>query len=437
MSILITGASAMGGKPISLAIKDGVFVGPDDLAGDATVVTIDAGGLVALPGLVDLHTHLRQPGMEHAETVLSGSQAAAAGGFTAVHAMANTQPVADTQGVTDLVYRLGKQAGYVDVRPVGAVTRGLQGGELAGIGGMARGQAQVRVFSDDGHCVHDSLVMRRAMEYVATFDGVIAQHAQDPRLTEDAQINEGTLSATLGMAGWPSVAEEAIIARDILLARYTGARLHVCHVSTEGSVDLIRYAKKRGIPVTAEVTPHHLLLTEDQTAGYDPLFKVNPPLRSRSDVGALREAVADGTIDIIATDHAPHPTDSKDCAFNEAAFGMLGLGAALRVVHHTLVDEGHLTWEQVAKVMSTTPAAIGRVDGYGSPLSIGAPAHVTLYDPSGGNPVDMPHTKGINNPYRDMTLPGRIHTTVYGGVVTLLDGQLADPDTVHNPQEES
>jgi dihydroorotase len=437
VSILITGASAMGGAPISLAIKDGVFVAPDDLAGDATVMTIDAGGLVALPGLVDLHTHLRQPGMEHAETVLSGSQAAAAGGFTAVHAMANTQPVADTQGVTDLVYRLGKQAGYVDVRPVGAVTRGLQGVELAGIGGMARGQAQVRVFSDDGHCVHDSLVMRRAMEYVATFDGVIAQHAQDPRLTEDAQINEGTLSATLGMAGWPSVAEEAIIARDILLARYTGARLHVCHVSTEGSVDLIRYAKKRGIPVTAEVTPHHLLLTEDQTAGYDPLFKVNPPLRSHSDVGALREAVADGTIDIIATDHAPHPTDSKDCAFNEAAFGMLGLGAALRVVHHTLVDEGHLTWEQVAKVMSTTPAAIGRVDGYGSPLSIGAPAHVTLYDPSGNNPVDMPHTKGINNPYRDMTLPGRIHTTVYGGVVTLLDGQLADPDTVHNPQEVS
>jgi dihydroorotase len=432
MSILITGALAMGGEAITLAIKDGVFVPADDLAGDASVQTIDAGGLVALPGLVDLHTHLRQPGMEQAETVLTGSQAAAAGGFTAVHAMANTQPVADLAGVTDLVHRLGRQAGYVDVRPVGAVTRGLAGEELAGIGGMARGQAQVRVFSDDGHCVHDSLVMRRAMEYVATFDGVIAQHAQDPRLTEDAQINEGALSATLGMAGWPSVAEEAIIARDVLLARYTGARLHVCHVSTEGSIDLIRYAKKRGIPVTAEVTPHHLLLTDELTANYDPLFKVNPPLRGASDVQALREAVADGTIDIIATDHAPHPTDSKDCAFNEAAFGMLGLESALRVVHKTLVAEGHLTWEQVARVMSSQPATIGRLAGYQQPLTIGSPAHVTLYDPTGDHPVDMPHTKSTNNPYRDITLPGRLMTTVFGGVVTVLNGDISDPDQVAN-----
>jgi dihydroorotase len=428
MTLLITGATGPDGSPLTLAIRDGVFVSPEDLP--AKHQTMDAGGLLALPGLVDLHTHLRQPGMEHAETVLSGSQAAAAGGFTAVHAMANTQPVADNAGVTDLVHRLGVEAGYVDVRPVGAVTRGLAGEELAGIGGMANGVAAVRVFSDDGRCVHDSLIMRRAMEYVATFDGVIAQHAQDPRLTEDAQINEGVLSATLGLGGWPSVAEEAIIARDILLARYTGARLHICHVSTAGSVDLIRFAKQRGIPVTAEACPHHLLLTEDLTSSYNPLFKVNPPLRRKDDVQALREGVADGTIDIIATDHAPHPTDSKDCAFDEAAFGMVGLEAALRVVHEALVVPGHLDWAGVARTMSTAPAAIGRLTGYNKPLAMGSPANMTLYDPSASSPMAMPVTTSTNNPYADIELPGRVHTTIYRGVLTVSDGQVVDPDRV-------
>lgn len=428
MSVLISGATAPDGSQLTLAIQDGVFVPEDALTGDIT--RIDAGGLVVLPGLVDLHTHLRQPGMDHAETVLSGSQAAAAGGFTAVHAMANTTPVADTVGVTDLVYRLGQEAGYVDVRPVGAVTKGLDGEELAGIGGMAAGQAKVRVFSDDGKCVHDSLIMRRAMEYIATFDGVIAQHAQDPRLTEGAQINEGALSATLGLAGWPSVAEESIIARDVLLAQYTGARLHVCHVSTAGSVDLIRYAKSRGIRVTAEVTPHHLLLTEQKTATYNPLYKVNPPLRTDDDVHALRAGVADGTIDIIATDHAPHPADSKDCAFDEAAFGMLGLESALRVVHEALVEPGHLDWAGVARTMSTTPAAIGRVDGYDSPLAIGSPAHLTLYDPTHRGPVTMPVTKSDNNPFYDLELPGLVVTTIYGGAITVRDSEVQDPDTL-------
>lgn len=429
MSLLITGATGPDGNSITLAVTGGVFVDPEALPSGHD--TIDAGGLVVLPGLVDLHTHLRQPGMEHAETVLSGSQAAAAGGFTAVHAMANTQPVADSQGVVDLVHRLGIEAGYVDVRPVGAVTKGLAGEELAGIAGMANGRARVRVFSDDGHCVHDSLLMRRAMEYVATFDGVIAQHAQDPRLTEDAQINEGALSSTLGLAGWPSVAEEAIIARDILLARYTGARLHICHVSTEGSVDLLRYAKTRGIPVTAEVTPHHLLLTEDLTNGYNPLFKVNPPLRTDRDVQALREGVADGTIDIIATDHAPHPADSKDCAFDEAAFGMLGLEAALRVVHQALVIPGHLDWAGVARVMSRTPAAIGRLAGYDQPLSVGSPAHFTLYDPTVSGHATMSASASANNPYADMVLPGSVHTTVFGGVVTVSDGLVVDLDRLN------
>lgn len=433
MSLLIRGAVGPDGSTLTLGVSNGLFVAPDALP--TTHETIDAWGLLVLPGLVDLHTHLRQPGMEHAETVLSGSKAAAAGGFTAVHAMANTQPVADSGGVVDLVHRLGQEAGYVDVRPVGAVTKGLAGEELAGIAGMANGRAQVRVFSDDGHCVHDSLLMRRAMEYIATFDGVIAQHAQDPRLTEDAQINEGALSSTLGLAGWPSVAEEAIIARDILLARYTGARLHICHVSTEGSVDLIRYAKARGIPVTAEVTPHHLLLTEDLTSDYNPLFKVNPPLRTNRDIEALREGVADGTIDIIATDHAPHPQDSKDCAFDEAAFGMLGLEAALSVVHQALVIPGHLDWDGVARVMSTTPAAIGKVSGYDTPLGVGSPAHLTLYDPSARGLAVMSVSQSSNNPYADITLPGRIHTTVFGGVVTVRDGAVVEPDLVRASRE--
>lgn len=429
MSVLITGAQAPDGTTVTLAIRDGVFV-PDDVL-SADVTRIDAGGLVVLPGLVDLHTHLREPGMSHAETVLSGSQAAAAGGFTAVHAMANTQPVADTVGVTDLVYRLGQEAGYVDVRPVGAVTKGLEGVELAGIGGMAGGNAKVRVFSDDGKCVHDSLIMRRAMEYIATFDGVIAQHAQDPKLTEDAQINEGALSATLGLAGWPSVAEESIIARDVLLAQYTGARLHVCHVSTAGSVDLIRYAKSRGIRVTAEVTPHHLLLTEQLTSTYNPLYKVNPPLRTEEDVQALRAGVADGTIDIIATDHAPHPADSKDCAFDEAAFGMLGLESALRVVHEALVEPGHLDWSGVARTLSTTPASIGRVAGYDNPLAVGSPAHLTLYDPTHRGPVTMPVTRSDNNPFYDLQLPGQVVTTIFGGTITVHNTQVQDPETLH------
>ena len=430
-SFLIRQAQPLGGDAASIGVRDEVFVDPttiDPSAAETTV--IDAEGLVALPGLVDLHTHLRQPGMEHAETVLSGSMAAAAGGFTAIHAMANTQPVADTVGVTDLVHRLGAEAGYVDVRPVGAVSKGLDGEELASIAGMAGGLAQVRVFSDDGRCVSDSLLMRRALEYVGTFGGVIAQHAQDPRLTEDAQMNEGSLSSRLGLAGWPTVAEEAIIARDILLAEYTGARLHICHLSTAGSVDLVRQAKARGANITAEATPHHLLLTEELTAGFDPRFKVNPPLRRSDDVQALREAVADGTIDIVATDHAPHPTESKDCAFDEAAFGMLGLEVALSVVQKALVEPGHLDWSGVARVLSTTPARIGQLAGYTSPFALGAPAHLTLVDPAAQRRVQMRHSRSENNPYRDIELPGEVRYTFYAGIPTVVDSHIAEPDAV-------
>ncbi len=350
MSHLITGARPLGGEAVDLLIEGGTIArigAPGSLPADGATV-VDADGLIALPGLVDLHTHLREPGREDAETVLTGSRAAALGGFTAVHAMANTDPVADTAGVVEQVWHLGKRAGLVDVFPVGAVTVGLGGQQLAELGAMADSDAAVRVFSDDGRCVSDAVLMRRALEYVKAFDGVIAQHAQEPRLTEDAQMNEGELSGRLGLRGWPAVAEEAIIARDVLLAEHVGSRLHVCHVSTAGSVEIVRWAKSRGIDVTAEVTPHHLLLSEDLAATYDPVYKVNPPLRRVEDVHAVRAGLADGTIDIVATDHAPHPMEDKECEWAAAAFGMLGLEQALAVVIDTMVAPGLLDWAGVA-----------------------------------------------------------------------------------------
>jgi dihydroorotase len=301
---------------------------------------IDCSNLRVLPGFVDLHTHLREPGKEDAETVLTGSQSAVLGGYTAISAMANTSPVADTAGVVEQVFRLGKEAGLCEVFPIGAVTVGLEGEKLAELGAMADSAARVRVFSDDGKCVSDPLVMRRALEYVKSFGGVIAQHAQDPRLTVGSQMNEGEVSSRLGLAGWPAVAEEAIIARDILLADHVKSRLHICHLTTRGGVELVRWAKAQGINVTAEVTPHHLLLTDSLVESYDPLYKVNPPLRTDVDVQALREGLADGTIDIVATDHAPHPVEDKECEWSSAAFGMLGLETALSVVAKAMLETG-------------------------------------------------------------------------------------------------
>lgn len=430
--ILIRGASLVGGDRADIRIADGAIVAVGSASAESGDHVVDADGLVALPGLVDLHTHLREPGGEASETVLTGTRAAAAGGFTAVFAMANTTPVADTAGVVEQVEALGRQHGYATVRPIGAVTVGLAGQQLAELGAMAASRAQVRVFSDDGHCVADPLMMRRALEYVAAFDGVVAQHAQEPRLTEGAQMNEGPLSGELGLTGWPAAAEESIIARDVLLAEHTNARLHVCHVSTAGSVDVVRWAKARGIRVTAEVTPHHLLLTDETARDYDARFKVNPPLRRAEDVAALRAAVADGTIDIVATDHAPHPDESKECAWSEAAFGMVGLESALSVVQHALVDTGMLDWASVARVLSTTPAHIGRLAGYDRPLSVGAPAHLTLVDPAASRTWSPGELRGRsrNTPYTGLTLPGRVVATVHGGVPTVLDGALVDAETV-------
>jgi dihydroorotase len=430
---LIKSARVLGGEPVDILVSDGRIAALGARAADAgtSADVVDATGLIALPGLVDLHTHLREPGREDAETVETGTRAAAMGGFTAVHAMANTDPVADTAGVVEQVWRLGREGGHCDVFPVGAVTVGLGGERLAELGAMADSAARVRVFSDDGKCVSDPVLMRRALEYVKAFDGVIAQHAQEPRLTEEAQMNEGELSGRLGLRGWPAVAEEAIIARDVLLAAHVGSRLHVCHVSTAGSVEILRWAKgladqQGSWSVTAEACPHHLLLTDELAATYDPIYKVNPPLRTAADVEAVRAGLADGTIDIVATDHAPHPHEDKDCEWQAAAFGMLGLETALSIVQHTMVDPGLVDWAGVAERMSVVPARIGRLDGHGRPIAEGEPANLVLYDPAATRTIDASELASLsrNTPYAGMELPGRVVATFLRGAPTVLDGKL-------------
>lgn len=433
-SYLISNARPEGGEPADLLLTDGVIaavgpVGTLDVPEGTDV--IDAAGAVALPGLVDMHTHLREPGHEDAETVETGTRAAARGGFTAVFAMANSHPVADTAGVVEQVWQLGRDAGWADVHPVGAVTVGLEGTQLSEIRAMAESRAGVRMFSDDGKCVHDPVLMRRALEYVKSFRGIIAQHAQEPRLTEGAQMNEGAVSADLGLTGWPAVAEEAIIARDVLLTQHVDSRLHICHLSTKGSVDIVRWAKERGVAVTAEVTPHHLLLTDELVRTFDPVYKVNPPLRTDDDVQALRRAVAEGTIDVIGTDHAPHTAEDKECEWSCAAHGMTGLETALAVVQSTLVDTGLIGWERVAQIMSRTPARILGLTDQGEELAPGATANIVLWDPSGQTPVDptIHASKGRNSPYRGMTLPGGVRATFYRGHPVVRDGEPATPLT--------
>jgi len=374
---------------------------------------------------VDLHTHLREPGREDAETVETGSRAAALGGYTAVCAMANTDPVADTAGVVEQVWRLGRDAGLVDVQPIGAVTVGLRGEQLAELGAMATSAARVRIFSDDGHCVADPRLMRRALEYVKAFDGVIAQHAEEPRLTVGAQMHEGEVSARLGLTGWPAVAEEAIIARDVLLAGHVDSRLHICHVSTAGSVEILRWAKSKGWRVTAEVTPHHLLLTEEYVTGYDPVFKVNPPLRTAADVAALRQALAEGVIDVVATDHAPHAVEDKECEWAYARPGMLGLQTALSVVVKTMVEPGLLDWDGVADRMSRIPARIAGLTDHGHDPAPGVPANLTLVDPTARVRVDPSQLASLsrNTPYAGMDLPCQVVATFLRGEPTVLDGK--------------
>lgn len=429
---LIKSAQILGEFTADIAIADGVIEAVGENLSVPDAIIIDATGLIALPGLVDPHTHLREPGREDSETVLTGARAAAAGGYTCVNAMANTTPTQDNAGVVEQVLHLGKEAGYVDVRPVGAVTVGLKGEHLAELQAMASSAARVRYFSDDGMCVSDPVLMRRALEYVKAFDGVVAQHAQDPRLTEGAQMHEGSVSAELGLTGWPAVAEEAIVARDCLLAQHVGSHVHILHLSTKGSVDLVRWAKANGMPVTAEATPHHLCLDHSEARSYDPRFKVNPPLRTPEDIEALRQGVADGTIDVIGTDHAPHPAEDKDCEWDAGANGMIGLETALPVVQQTLVDTGIITWADVARLMSYAPAELCSNPGQGRPLRPNEPANVCLYDPHAAQTVRAAaqYSKSSNTPWEGRQLPGRVLYTFLHGVPTFWDGTLREQNDI-------
>ncbi|MBV9593283.1 MAG: dihydroorotase [Actinobacteria bacterium] len=422
MSLLLANVRPYGGELTDFVVDDGV-IAKIGAAGRVDEL-LDAQGAVLLPGLVDLHTHLREPGREDAETVATGSAAAALGGYTAVFAMPNTDPAADSAGVVEQVHRLGQASGLVDVQPIGAVTVGRAGQQLAELGAMADSAARVRVFSDDGACVSDPALMRRALEYVKAFGGVIAQHAEDPRLTVGAQMNEGNVSGRLGLAGWPAVAEESIIARDVLLAAHVGSRLHVCHVSTAGSVELIRWAKSKGWAITAEVTPHHLLLTDECADGYDPVFKVNPPLRTQTDVDALRAGLADGTIDCVATDHAPHAVEDKETEWGAALPGMLGLQTALSIVIETMLVPGRLDWRGVAERMSVAPARIGGLAGHGRELEVGAPANLVLVDPDSRwtvSPAGLA-SRSRNTPFAGRSLPGRVVATLLRGRITARGG---------------
>jgi dihydroorotase len=431
--VVIRGARPYGeGEPVDVVIADGVIVRIDPSGGETTdgteTTVLDAAGQVLLPGFVDLHTHLREPGREDTETIATGSAAAALGGFTAVFAMANTDPVADNAVVVEHVWRLGREAGLVDVHPVGAVTVGLAGQRLAELGTMAASAAGVRVFSDDGHCVADPLIMRRALEYSTALDVVVAQHAEEPRLTVGAQAHEGERAARLGYPGWPASAEESIVARDCLLALHAGARLHICHVSTAGTADVLSWAKARGTQVSAEVTPHHLLLTDERLASYDPVNKVNPPLRTGSDAERLRAALAEGLIDCVATDHAPHAAQDKDCEWAAAKPGMLGLQTAMSIVTETMVRPGLLDWRGVARVMSERPAEIAGLPDQGRPIAVGEPANLVLVDPDAEWTVRATELASIgqNTPYEGMRLPGVVNATLLRGRITSREGKIVN-----------
>ncbi|MBT5089393.1 MAG: dihydroorotase [Micrococcales bacterium] len=387
---------------------------------------IDCDSLIGLPGFVDPHTHLREPGFEASETVLSGSRAAAAGGYTAVCAMANTLPVADTAEIVEAVLDAGVAAGYCQVQAIGAVTNGLAGKQLSEITQMHQSRANVTMFSDDGICVSDPALMQEALAKVKAFGGVIAQHAQDPARTEGAQMNAGPLAIELGLTGWPRLAEEDIIARDALLAEQTGSRLHICHLTTAGGVEVVRWAKQRGIAITAEVTPHHLLLTEDLVRSYDPVYKVNPPLRTEADNKALIAGVLDGTIDVLGTDHAPHSAEKKEAEWGHAAFGMLGLETAASILHQVLADTGSLTWQLFEQLISSRPAALTGLSDHGQ-LAVGRKANITVFNPHEDLAASsISQSLSSNNPYAGMVFKGRVQHTVYNGTFTVRDQKLQE-----------
>ena len=419
------------GDAVDVLVHDGRI---DNIADHGTLTTLpteceeyDGRGNVLLPGFVDIHVHLREPGREDTETIASGSAAAAIGGFTAVYTMPNTNPVIDNNNLAEMVWSKGQEIGLCDVYPVGSITVGLQGKELSEMGLMNKGKAQVRWFSDEGKCVNNPLVMRRALEYAAGLGATIAQHAEEDRLTEGAIAHEGPMAAKLGMKGWPRAAEESIVARDILLARDAHAHIHVCHASTKGTVELLKWAHEQGVNITAEVTPHHLLLNDSVLPTYNGVYRVNPPLREESDNEALQQALIDGVIDCVATDHAPHGSEETCCEFAKAANGMLGLETSLAIMAQVMVESGRMTWRDIARVMSERPAKLVGLADHGRPLEVGEPANLTVIDPDAGWCVHGEELASIasNTPYEGMEFRARPVLTVLRGRVTARDGEAA------------
>lgn len=417
--IALTNVRPYGESTVNVLIKDGQIasVGEDVDTSKADEV-LDGQGWVLLPGLVDMHVHLREPGREDTETIATGSDAAAKGGFTAVFTMANTRPVIDQPFLAEAVWNKGQSYGKCDVYPVGSITQGLEGKQLTEMGLMSK--SHVRMFSDDGKCVNDPQIMRRAIEYAKAYDVLLAQHAEDHRLTEDASAHEGPMAAKLGLRGWPRVAEESIVARDMIMSRDYGGRLHVCHASTEGTVQLLRLAKQHSSKITAEVTPHHLLLTDEKLETFNGNFRVNPPLREHRDTIALRDALLNGIIDVVATDHAPHGSEEKCVEFEHAKPGMLGLETSLAIIARVFVEAGLADWRFVAKVMSERPAEILRLEDQGRPIAAGEPANLTLVDPNSPWTVEPEElaSKASNTPYEGMQFNAQVKMTMLRGAIT-------------------
>jgi dihydroorotase len=401
-------------------IEDGTIADPSHAPNDAT--DVDASGCIVAPALVDLHTHVREPGREDEENIQTASAAAAAGGFSAICAMPNTDPVADTAAVVEQVWAIGREVGLVDVVPAGALTRGQRGDEMADLGEMYRSHARVRLFTDDGKGVQDALVARRLMEYLRGFDAIYAEHCEVEALARDGHMHEGERSVSMGLRGIPAEAEELMVARDIALARLTGCRLHLLHLSTRRSIEHVRAAKAEGLRVTAEATPHHFSLTDEAVVGYDPNAKVNPPLRTEEDRLAVIAGLADGTIDAIATDHAPHAPEEKDQEITLAPPGMIGLETALSLVLTELVEPGHLTLPAALRLCSVAPASILGLASHGRPIEPGEPGNLVVFDPDASWTVAAPfQSRSNNSPFIGRTLKGRVRHTFYNGHQTVSD----------------